>query len=100
MIYCSGAIIGDIKQNNLKNILVEVDVSPTSHLQEEEILWYELSFLPRKGSEVTKVTGTVSLMNTEDDSLVLKQNVEAVIALTIQQSADFDTEIIQVRFAR
>jgi len=90
-----GATIGDIKQNNLKNILVDVDVSPTSNVDVEEVVWYELSFLPRNGSEVTKVSGVVKLINTDDDSLLVKKNVEASIALTVQQSADFDSEIIQ-----
>jgi len=91
-----GAIIGDIKQNNLKNILVELDVNPNANVNEEEILQYELSYIPRKESEPIKVLGTMKLTNTDDESKVQEKNVEVMISLTIQQSADFDSEIIHL----
>jgi len=91
-----GSYIGDIKQNNSKNILVELEVTPNANKDEEEILSYEFTFLYRKDKEPTKVTGTVKLISTEDDTKLDLKNIEAVIALTIQQSADFDAEILKM----
>jgi len=90
-----GAKIGDIKQNNLKNILVELDVTPSSTKEEEEVLHYELSFMGRKDSEATKVIGDLILKNTEDETL-LSKNIETEISLSIQLSADSDGEIVKL----
>jgi len=91
-----GASIGDIKQNNLKNILVEMEVTPNSNKDEEEILSYEFTFLYRKDQEPTKVTGTLKVICTEDEAKLEIKNIEALIALTVQQSADFDAEILKL----
>jgi len=56
-----GARIGDIKQNNLKNILVALEVTPTASKDEEEVLQYELVYLGRKDTEPTKIVGVVTL---------------------------------------
>jgi len=91
-----GAIIGDIRQSNLKNILIELEVTPNANKDEEEILSYEFSFIYRKDQEPTKVTGVVKVSNTDDDVKLELKNMEALIALTIQQSAEFDAEILKL----
>jgi len=88
------AAIGDIKQNNLKNILVEVDVTPTASKDEEEVVLYEFTFMARNETEMTNVVGCVTLKNTEDEDLLTAKNIEVEIALSIQKSAEFDGQIV------
>jgi competence protein ComGC len=88
-----GAVIGDIKQNNIKNILAQVEYTPDGKKDSEEVLSYELQFVHRKGDQAVKIAGTLSVNLTEDDKNLEKKNNETVVALTIQQSADYDLQM-------
>jgi len=91
-----GAIIGDIKQSNTKNILVEINFTPDSKVEEEEILAYELSYIHRKDSKEVNINGVVMMRTTDDDSKLQIKNSETIVASTVQRSTDFDSEIEHV----
>jgi len=95
-----GAIIGDIKQSNTKNVLAEINFTPDSKVDEEEILAYELSYVRRKDSKEISINGTVTLKTTDDDSKLQFKNPETIVASTVQRSTEFDIEIehlLQIR---
>jgi len=88
-----GVKIGDIKQSNIKNTLVQLEYTPDAKKDTEEVLSYELQYIRSKGDEPQQISGTISIQLTEDDKHLNKQNAETVVALTIQQSADCDLEM-------
>jgi len=74
--------------------LVELDITPTASKDEEEVLSYEFTYIPRNETAHIKITGIITMKNTDDESKTVSKNIEAVVALTIQKSAEIDTEII------
>lgn len=89
-----GMFIGDIKQNNVKNILIELKVTPDGKAEKEEIMSWELSFTHRKTDQTIALTGTVFIKYTEDEALVSVKNDEVNIATTIQTLATHEDEVI------
>jgi Ca-activated chloride channel family protein len=92
----NGMVIGDIKQKNSKNILVEVDVSPNSSHDEQAIASYSFEWNRKEDGEKVKVEGVVTLKKTDDESLIQKKNEEAEVALVMQKTAEMDDEILSL----
>jgi len=91
-----GAILGDIKAGNTKNILVEINFTPDSKVDEEEILAYEFSYIRRKDSIKVENNGVLKMKTTDDDSKLQNKNPETTVASTIQRSSEFDSDIEQL----
>jgi len=90
-----GAKIGDLKQDNLKNLLGEIDFAPTG-VGKFEFLSYELSYISNDETEgEIKVTGTLQLPSTEDEKTLI-MNDEVLVASTIQKTAAYDEEIVKL----
>jgi len=90
-----GAVIGDIKAGNTKSILVDINFTPDSKVDEEEILAYEFSYIDRDSKKVNN-NGVLKMKTTDDDSKLQNKNPETTVASTIQNSSDFDSEIEQL----
>lgn len=74
-----GAFIGDIKADNTKNILAELEFTPKSELEEEEVLTWELNFTRTKGEkEEVKVTGTLKVCFFKFENFKVNKNVEMI----------------------
>jgi Ca-activated chloride channel family protein len=97
-----GAKIGDIKQNNIKNILTEFEFTPKQPGERVQLLSYELTFVSveRHGNTISdgatvQVNGVVEMTSTEDDKQVVS-NPEVEVAKTIQKTADLDDEVVDL----
>lgn len=88
-----GLYIGDIKQSNIKSILIEMDYTPSSTLSSEEILTYRLSFTHQKTKKVVEITGELTIPITDDSSKIHK-NEETEVALALQKAAELDEQIL------
>jgi len=89
-----GMFIGDIKQNNVKNVLIELKITPDAKVEQEEILSWELTFVHRKNDQPISLTGVVSMKYTDDEKLTSVKNDEVTIAVTIQTLATNEDEVI------
>jgi len=90
-----GAKLGDIHSDNIRQILLQVEIATTKREEECEFVSYEFSYLPTKDENPTRVlsTGVLKFKLTDDDTLVKEQNPQVQVLLVIQQSADSDLEI-------
>eukprot|EP01110_Echinostelium_bisporum_P002434 TRINITY_DN1592_c0_g1_i1.p1 TRINITY_DN1592_c0_g1~~TRINITY_DN1592_c0_g1_i1.p1 ORF type:complete len:425 (-),score=121.76 TRINITY_DN1592_c0_g1_i1:35-1309(-) len=90
-----GADLGDLKQNNTRQIIAELDISPTSG-EGAQILTWELSYIPDGQTEKISLNGDLSIKFTDDDKLLDKKNVAVEVALAIQTLGDTDLEVVKL----
>jgi len=92
----SGAKLGDLHNNNLRQILCEIEInSSIEQTQEIEFLNCELSYLPGLlgATERNSIFQNLKFMITNDDKLLGKVNSSVEVFYVIQQSAESDLEI-------
>jgi len=87
----NGYQFGDLHADNLKQILVQAEISPINS-GETEVINYELSFL--NNDKIFKIQGSANIEFTEDDSKLKEQNIEVLIAIKLQESAKINHEIV------
>jgi len=96
-----GVHLGDLKQDNLRQILCVVEVCP-SHGDGGEILTWSLQYTPDGQQSSTPPTTTTTLKGslhikyTDDDELVYKVNPAVLVAKTIQEIGETDAAILSL----
>jgi len=92
-----GISLPDLIANDRKQIIIEIEVSPTKEAEDVTIMNYELTYTPvsradKKFAPVIEI-GTVSVNFTKDSKKLEIENEEVVISAKIQEAALRDKEI-------
>jgi len=94
-----GVDLADLMHDNRKQILVQVEVSPKKEASSQNIMNYELSYIPAVKENTTeqpkpiKLIGVLAINFTKDEKQLQQENFEVLIAVEIQEAAIKDKEI-------
>jgi len=96
----AGAQLGDLHQENLRQVMSRIQVIPNSTVEEEEVLSFELSYVNCTSSTMENANqetlrGSLSLKFTTDEKLVtMSRNNEVKVFSVIQRAAELDEVIL------
>jgi len=91
-----GAFLGDLREDNVRHLLVRLSVRGDVAEDEQEVMTCELSYVTQEGEKETLST-RLNLHFTDDDSLLEKnQNPQVLVKVVLQQAADLGKEFEQV----
>jgi len=90
-----GIPLGDLHQDNIRKILCEIDCSPRGNeCGSHEVLTYELTYLPYNGHEKVNLKGVLSLIYTDDSTLIPSDvHPDVRVNRVIQEAGESDKEI-------
>jgi len=91
-----GAQLNDLRENDSRQILAEVEFSPSFNYS-TEFLTYTLQYhLPGISNEPKILTGTHSINITNDPKIVEPENTRVLVSVTISQNGENDKEVIRL----
>jgi len=90
-----GASVGDISEDDLRQVIAEVELRPTEGRENEEILEYVLTYESTEDGTQRTLTGRLSISFTHH-AAEIKENVAVRIALKIAESSENDKIVIQL----
>jgi len=88
-----GVHLGDLKQNNLRQIVCEIETSPTDGDGNDLVTW-SLTYIPDGQKALTELKGKIHIKFTDDDALVLNKHPAVEVAKTMQEIGDSDLEVL------
>jgi len=85
-------LVGDLLSDNVRKILVEVEVSCSGPTQPS--VTYELNYQPDATKDgICTVKGEIKLISTSDENLIQRSNDEVVVALKIKEAGQADISV-------
>jgi len=97
-----GAMLDDLRADNVRSVVCELEVRPSASSQEEEVVTYHLTYRPA-GKEAAienkteGIEGSIKLRYVTDPAEVEKnQNAEVKVAVVIQQTGEIDQELVSL----
>jgi len=91
-----GAQLNDLRENDSRQILAEVEFSPTSNSPTEFLNYTLQYYLPGNAKEPKILSGTHSIHITNDSKLVVLENNQVLVSVTISQNGENDKEVIRL----
>jgi len=91
-----GAKLNDLRENDSRQILAEVELSPTSYYSTEFLNYTLQYYLPGNASEPQILSGTHSIQITNESHLVEVENTQVLVSVTISQNGENDKEVIRL----
>jgi len=93
----AGATFGDLRADNVRAVVCEMEVKPDAKLAEEEILKYELRYLHGEEKAIKVMDGALKIKYTDNENDVVKSRDPVVkIKVVVQKTADIDTELVKL----
>jgi len=91
-----GAVLGDLRANNTRTVLCEMEVKPDPKVQSgEDFLEYILSYKsPLGNQENMEIRGTLRINYTDNASHLDSKNPNVLVGVVVQKSGEMDLEII------
>jgi len=99
-----GAFLGDLREENTRTVVCELEVKPDPQREEEEVVAYELTFKKPSGSpdvdgDPQVIQGKVKVKYTTDASLLSDEHIDdnnrrTEIAAVVMKTAVLDKEIV------
>src|SRR5690606_7681564 len=86
---------GDIKSNNIKSIMIELDVTPSTDKEKDEVMTFEFSYTD-KDSRSKVISGSMILGYTDDDKKIGIKTEETEVALAGQRAAEIDLQNVEL----
>jgi len=93
-----GAQLKDLKEGNMRQLIAQVQVTPTPKVAEETILTWELSYKLPATMETKTLQGTLEMQYTEDEKLVQPelQNYDVLVALRCLEAGELDKTVLKM----
>jgi len=93
-----GAQLGNLKSENVTQILARVEVTPPETISAAEVVTWELSYIPEGQKNSTSITGSFTIHFTDDDKEVAeeKPNQQVHVMLVIQEVVETYKEVLKL----
>jgi len=89
-----GASIGDLRENNIRRVIAKLEVAPSSDKAGDDLLTWELVYIPIGDDKLATMSGELHLNFTDDDEAVKTRNPAVEVAVTIQEVSDMDLDVL------
>jgi len=91
-----GAQVNDLRENDLRQIIAEVEVSPSTNSEGASIEFasWTLSYIPQDEITPVALTGTVDILTTNEATKASQENNKVIVSHLIALNGENDNEVM------